>query len=136
LILIVDDDPLSRKYLSALLASSGYEKPLTAQNASEAQHLAVSERPRLALIEMRLPGTSGFVLVRELRSREPTRSIRIIGISADVRGMIETAALDAGCDCYFGRPFDVPLLLDTVSTYLSDASLPSPACFTNRGQIP
>jgi DNA-binding response OmpR family regulator len=121
-ILIVDGHALSRKYLKVLLGSAGYVNVLTADNATEARRLICRGHIKLALIDMRLVDSSGFLLVRELRAQRGTQDLAIVGMGADRRTMIRTAALDAGCDRYFEKPLNADALLAAVADYLDPKS--------------
>jgi CheY-like chemotaxis protein len=71
-VLIVEDEPVARRALSALLRGAGYT-PHAASSAEEALKLLGDGcQPRIALIDVDLPGMNGFELVRELRTIHPS----------------------------------------------------------------
>jgi CheY-like chemotaxis protein len=70
-VLVVEDEPISRKALAALLSDSGY-RPLAAGSAEEALTLLIEgNRPSLALVDLDLPGMSGLELIHWLRRLSP-----------------------------------------------------------------
>ena len=70
-ILIVDDDPGTTETLGALIRDAGYEV-ITANTGLEGVLAAVSFRPHLALVDLRLPDISGTQVVRQLRESTPS----------------------------------------------------------------
>lgn len=67
-ILLVDDDRLVLSTLSMGVARAGY-RVVTAESADDAEaFLASGERPDLAILDVRMPGTSGLALAERLRS--------------------------------------------------------------------
>ena len=103
-ILIVDDDPAMRELLSRLLDQAGF---LTRQVATGEEALADTrlERPRLVLLDIRLPGVSGYEVCRELRERFG-EELPIVFISGDrVEPFDRAAGLLLGADDYVVKPF-------------------------------
>lgn len=76
-VLVVDDSPTERLFLTSLLRNSGYEV-LTAENGEQGVALAKSEKPDLVLMDVVMPGLNGFQATRQL-SRDPdTQKIPVI----------------------------------------------------------
>jgi twitching motility two-component system response regulator PilH len=76
-VLVVDDSPTERLFLTSLLRKSGYEV-LTAENGEQGVALAKSEKPDLVLMDVVMPGLNGFQATRQL-SRDPdTQKIPVI----------------------------------------------------------
>lgn len=69
-ILVVDDSPTERFFLTNLLRKSGYEV-LTAENGEQGVAMAKEEQPDLVLMDVVMPGLNGFQATRQL-SRDPT----------------------------------------------------------------
>jgi two-component system, cell cycle response regulator DivK len=72
LILIVEDDPNSRKLLRDVLGIVGYET-IEAITAEEGIRLALERAPALILMDIRLPGINGIEALRQLRAEPRTR---------------------------------------------------------------
>src|ERR1700761_1996893 len=66
-ILIVDDDPLTLKLLTGVLENQNYEV-IQARNGEDALAIAVLDEPRLAMLDINMPGMSGLDLAKRLRS--------------------------------------------------------------------
>ena len=103
-ILAVDDTEENRLLFRDLLAPLGFEVTLAA-SADEALALLDRLRPDLILLDLRMPGTSGFALARILRADARVPDVRILAASASVFGHDPTEALAAGCDAFMSKPF-------------------------------
>jgi DNA-binding NarL/FixJ family response regulator len=103
-ILIVDDDPAMRELLSGLLDQVGLPTR-QASTGEEALAGARRQRPRLVLLDVRLPGVSGYEVCRELRVRFGEQ-LPIVFISGErVEPLDRTAGLLVGADDYIVKPF-------------------------------
>src|SRR5215469_1750260 len=118
LILIVEDDRLSMTLLSDFLNAHGY-RVLKTSEGSEAINLARDEQPHLILMDIRLPGISGFDVTRLLKEDNQTKAIPIIAVTAFATPEDETKALESGCAAYMTKPVNVDELLRTIGSFLS-----------------
>ena len=66
-ILIIEDDPLIRNELKTLLQSNGY-KTVAPEDFSDVIDQIKAEQPHLIILDIKLPGTSGFSLCTEIRT--------------------------------------------------------------------
>src|SRR5215471_1315751 len=121
-ILIVEDDRLSMTLLSDFLNAHGF-KILKTSEGLEAINLARDEHPDLILMDIRLPGISGFEVTRLLKQDNQTKAVPIIAVTAFATLGDETKALESGCAAYITKPVNVDELLRTIGSFLS-ASLP------------
>src|SRR5688572_21262073 len=76
-ILVVDDSPTDLKYLSDILSKNGFSVS-TAQSAEEALAKVKAQRPDLVLMDVVMPGQSGFQATRTLTRDEATKDIPVI----------------------------------------------------------
>ncbi len=114
-VLVVEDDPDLRHYLTRLLTRDGWA--VTAVNDAEAAGrtaLAPSTTPDLVLTDVMLPGDSGLQLVARLRQEPGTARLPIIVVTG--RGGADAAGegLAAGADDYVTKPFSSRELLARV----------------------
>ncbi len=80
-VLVVDDSPTERFFIADLLGKSGYTV-LTAENGDDAVAIARAEQPCVVVMDVVMPGLSGFQVTRAL-SRDPaTESIPVIIVSS------------------------------------------------------
>jgi len=104
--LIVDDNEVNRKLLGYVLEAGGFEVRM-AGNADEALRVLATARPRVVLMDIQLPGTSGLELTRRLKADPALRDIVIIAVTSYAMTGDEQKALAAGCDGYLSKPIDV-----------------------------
>jgi len=116
-ILIVEDDRLSMTLLSDFLSAHGYSVLKTSEGL-EAIDLAREEQPDLILMDIRLPGISGFDVTRLLKQDNQTKVIPIIAVTAFATPGDETTALESGCAAYITKPVKVDELLRTIELFL------------------
>jgi DNA-binding NarL/FixJ family response regulator len=109
-ILVVDDDPAFRGFVVALLESASFD-PIEAANARDALAAARERRPDGAILDVGLPGMSGYGLCRELRDTYGSE-LPIIFISGSrVDAIDRTAGMMIGGDDYILKPVDPDELL-------------------------
>jgi CheY-like chemotaxis protein len=119
-ILVVDDNVVQLRLLSALLERAGHPVRV-APDANEALAILKSFRPRLILMDIQLPGIDGLTLTRMLKSNPSLRDIVIVGVTAYGMEEDEDRVLAAGCDGYLSKPIDSRALPDVIASYLHPA---------------
>lgn len=113
-VLIVEDDPVIRRFVRSALESDGCEV-VEAENAERGLIEAGTRRPSLLILDLGLPDRDGREVIRDLRSWS---QMPIIVLSARIKEEEKVAALDAGADDYLVKPFGVPELLARVRVQL------------------
>ena len=116
-ILIVDDDPNFGLALELLFAQNGYQVE-TARSAEEALERMESFRPRLLLVEGRLPFRSGFEVCQIVRRRAEWQPVGVMLMTANDRKQESAKALALGADSCITKPFSTRELLDTAHKLL------------------
>lgn len=104
-ILVVDDDPLSRKITSGVLQAAGFHL-LTAGSGEEALHLIKTSTPALAVLDVLMPDMDGFELCRHLRRSPETAPIPIIILTGLKELDDRLQAYDAGADDFIPKPLE------------------------------
>jgi len=125
-ILIVDDDANYRAFVSSMLTRVGYE-PREASSGEEALNSVRQERPSCVLLDVLLPGVTGYAVCRELRD-EYGEALPIIFVTGErTEPGDRVAGLLLGADDYVIKPFDSDELLARVrrSIVRSDPALRS-----------
>ena len=102
-ILVADDEPDNRAIMTAALTASGY-RVCEAAGGTEAVALALRERPDLILLDMAMPGMSGWDAVRLIKGMPETRHIPVFAFTAYALEGDELKAKEAGCDGYVSKP--------------------------------
>lgn len=116
-ILIVEDNPASRRLLEMALRSKDYIL-LTAADGAEALDTALREHPDLILLDVRLPGMDGLEVTRRLRRNPAFKETPIICVTAYAMAGDREKALNAGCDVYLAKPVDTRKLPELVAKML------------------
>jgi len=108
LILVVDDMVETRRLMRRVLERSGL-RVIEADTGEAALRAASRDRPALIVLDLRLPGISGFDVARRIRANPDTTlaATPILACSASVQAEVRREALDAGCDAFEGKPFDI-----------------------------
>jgi CheY-like chemotaxis protein/anti-sigma regulatory factor (Ser/Thr protein kinase) len=101
-VLVVDDEPANVELLKALLEPEGF-KVLTASGGRQGIEVAGAERPHLILLDLMMPGVSGFDVVEALRTNLLTRSIPIMVLTAKELTDEDKAALNGHVAAVFQR---------------------------------
>ena len=100
-VLAVDDDPHALRYVRDTLALAGY-RPVVTGDPEEALRLMERERPRLALLDLMLPGADGIELMQAILG---IADVPVIFISAYGREELIARAFDMGAADYVVKPF-------------------------------
>ena len=120
-ILIVDDEAAIREMIAIALDLAGFEC-IDAEDALQAHHLVVDERPALILLDWMLPGMTGIELARRLKRDENTGEIPIIMLTARGEEDNKIQGLDAGADDYITKPFSTRELISRIKAVLRRSS--------------
>ena len=116
-ILVVDDDPLTLKLLSGVLEAQGYDVIL-AKNGEDALAISMLGEPRLAMLDINMPGMSGLDLAKRLRSDSDIPFVFLSGVSD---GEVVKRAVEYGASGYLVKPVDVQNLIPTLEAALARA---------------
>ncbi|MBW4474116.1 MAG: response regulator [Stenomitos rutilans HA7619-LM2] len=103
-ILIVDDNPDLRTYVSTILREQGY-RVWTARNGSEGFHSAQTHRPQLIVSDLMMPMVSGLDMIRLIREDEELKGIPIILLTAKADEDTRIEGVERGADAYLSKPF-------------------------------
>ena len=105
LVLIVDDEYIGRETLQSVLEGEGYELEM-AENGFQAIEKAKQLLPDVILLDVMMPGMTGFEVCQRIRSDPQIAEIPIIILTAldDRESLLN--ALKAGADDFISKPFD------------------------------
>lgn len=120
-ILIVEDEEPLRVLLRYNLEAEGFDVAATARG-DEVETMVAEHRPELILLDWMLPGLSGIEICRRLRSRDDTRDIPVIMLTARGEESERIRGLATGADDYVVKPFSVPELIARVRSILRRAN--------------
>jgi twitching motility two-component system response regulator PilH len=112
-VLVVDDSTTVLAILKKMLSQNGC-KVVEAMDAETGLELAFSEPPDLILLDIVLPGMSGFVALRLLRKNPQTRNVPVIMISGNKQATEEYYVQRIGADDFLTKPFTRAELFERV----------------------
>ena len=125
-ILVVDDEPDIVALVAYHLAKAGY-RVSTAASGTDALEVARDERPALIVLDLMLPGLSGFDVIEQLRSDEATRDIAVLMLTARRDEPDRIRGLSLGADDYLTKPFSPQELVLRVTAILRRIGAAAPA---------
>jgi signal transduction histidine kinase len=117
-ILIVDDAPENLEALRLILSKKGY-RITTATDGEAALERISRQRPDLVLLDIGMPGMSGFEVCRRLKSDASTRRIPVLFLSARHHTDDKVHAFESGGVDYITKPFQVVEVLARIETHLT-----------------
>jgi adenylate cyclase len=117
-ILVVDDNPDLRAYVSRILRQQGYQVWL-AHNGQEGFDVAQERHPRLILTDLMMPVVSGLDMIRLIRSSAELEGIPIILLTAKADEATRIEGVENGADAYLSKPFNDRELLAEVRNLLA-----------------
>lgn len=101
--LVVEDCLVERKAIEFSLHQSGFQV-LTAQSGEEATRKLESHRPDIIILDVLLPGLSGFEICRQLKNDPKTNKIPIVFCSHKGNKLDKFWGLNQGADAYLTKP--------------------------------
>ncbi|MBD5804324.1 Response regulator PleD [Azoarcus sp. Aa7] len=104
-LLIVDDDPLNRRVLEAMLAGEGY-RTVSVGSGRESLAAVGAEPPAVILLDLMMPEMDGFEVVRRLRADAATQSIPIVAVTAVDDGGSRARLAAAGVVDVLAKPVE------------------------------
>ena len=116
-ILLVEDDQMFRGLLSNVLLQRKHEI-ITAVSGQEAIVISKETKPDLILMDVRLPGTSGFEAIASIKANPDTGKIPIIILSASATLRDKAKGIALGCDAYLVKPFSFQELFKVMDSTL------------------
>ncbi len=114
MILIVDDDYMSRDVLQAHLENVGYQV-MTANSGAKALQLAEERQPDLILMDVRMPVMNGYDACVQLKSQPPTAHIPVLLVTALEDEQALEYSQQVGADGLVTKPFNAVDLLEQIS---------------------
>jgi DNA-binding response OmpR family regulator len=111
-ILVVEDDPAVREAVSAALTRKGYYV-VTADDGLDAIRLVVDQPPDIAVVDMLLPGASGFQVAQAVKHATDGR-VPVVMVSASSSAAHQDYAFASGADQFLAKPFALGRLIETV----------------------
>jgi two-component system phosphate regulon response regulator PhoB len=123
-ILVVDDEADIVALIVYHLAKAGY-RVSTAATGLDALDAAMRERPALIVLDLMLPGLSGYEVLEQLRASEATKAVGVLMLTARVDEPDRVRGLALGADDYLTKPFSPQELVLRVGAILRRMTSPA-----------
>lgn len=117
-VLVVDDEPNILISLEFLMQQAGFDV-ITAEDGEQALAHVQQTRPDLILLDISLPGISGFDVLEQLRQQSTTAALPIIMLTAHGREVEREKGMALGADDYITKPFSTQALVEKVNALLT-----------------
>jgi CheY-like chemotaxis protein len=130
-VLIIDDSVSACLFMAQTLQKVGY-RVITAADGQEGVTKALQERPHCVILDVILPGISGFDVCRRLRAWDPDHRLPIILVSTNNTPVDQSWGLRQGADRYLPKPFTEEALVQVVGDVLPEHLRPPAALHQGR----
>jgi CheY-like chemotaxis protein len=118
-ILLVEDNEMNRDMLSRRLIRKGYQV-LIATDGEEGIQLATEHVPDLILMDIGLPGITGWDATKQLKALDETMAIPIIALTAHATEKDRLKSFEVGCDDFETKPLIFKRLVEKINYYLHE----------------
>lgn len=118
-VLVVDDEPNILLSLEFLMQQAGFSVA-TAADAEQALEQINRQCPDLLLLDISLPGMSGFDLLERLRADDATQTLPVIMLTAHGREVEKEKGMALGANDYVTKPFSTRELVNRVLALLAE----------------
>jgi two-component system chemotaxis response regulator CheY len=118
-ILVVDDDPTTRKVLTIYLRAKGYEV-VTAENGLDGQEKLGANPVQLIMSDINMPYMDGIEFVKSVRANAGWANIPILMVSTEADPEEKQKAYAAGANGYLVKPVTAEMVTSTIKKLLKD----------------
>ncbi len=116
-VVIADDDPDTVQIIERLLTSHGMRAHIV-NNGPDCLQLLRERRATLLLLDIRMPGMSGWDVIKTIRQDDSLKDLLVAAITARTEPGIHEQVLDAGFDAYFAKPISPLIFLSDIETLI------------------
>lgn len=118
-VLYVEDNPVNQLVMQGMLSHRPHVELALAATAAEGLAQARRQRPDLVLMDIQLPGASGYEALAQMHADPALRAVPVLAVSANAMPADAQRAQAAGFADYLTKPLDLPTLLATVDRWLA-----------------
>ncbi len=120
IVVVADDQEIPLTLMRLFLESAGYHNVIVARDGAEALEAVLENNADLAVLDVEMPGLSGFEVIERLRARARTRRLPVIVVSAHGDTDFRNKALSIGATDVLTKPIVQELLQDRVRLHLEN----------------
>ncbi len=117
-ILCIEDNPMNWRLVQRLLGQAGFEMHW-AEEGMRGFEMALELKPDLVLLDINLPGLSGFEVATKLRQQRDLDTTLVVALTAKTMRSDRETALVTGCDGFISKPIDPFHFVEQVKGYLA-----------------
>lgn len=121
LVLVVDDEALTRQMIVMFLKMAGYET-VEAEDGVDALKLVDLHQPDALILDVMMPEMDGITMCRKLRANPATAAIPVLMLSGRSQVGAEEEGLDAGANAYMKKPMDHKEMLQILSEMIMQSA--------------
>ena len=119
-VLYVEDNPANLRLVEQILLSRGNINMISAHEPNLGLELAFSKNPDLILLDINLPGMSGFDVLKKLRENDKTKNTAVFAVSANAMLKDIEKGMEVGFDDYITKPIDVSAFFVSIMKVLNN----------------
>jgi DNA-binding response OmpR family regulator len=119
-VLVVDDDKDINEALQTMIRAEGFEV-ITAYDGETAVEQTIAHKPDLIVLDLKLPGISGYEVMRRLKALDASKSTPIVVMTASDLGRGRTKSLALGASDYLTKPFPKDKLMEILKGLLAES---------------
>jgi diguanylate cyclase (GGDEF)-like protein len=105
-VMMVDDEPITLDVVQAYLEDAGYQKFVTVSEPARAMDLVASEKPDVLLLDLMMPGVSGYDILTAIRADAKFQHIPVIVLTSSTDSETKLKALELGATDLLAKPVD------------------------------
>ncbi|UCH48500.1 MAG: EAL domain-containing protein [Betaproteobacteria bacterium] len=105
-VMMVDDEPLNLEVTQIYLEAAGYSQFVSTDDPMKAVALLDSERPDVLLLDVKMPGKSGFEILGEMKQKQMLQDVPTIVLTASSDAETKLQALELGATDFLAKPVD------------------------------
>jgi diguanylate cyclase len=111
LVMIVDDEPLNIEVTQAYLEDAGFSRFVTTSDPNRAIELMMNERPHIVLLDLIMPGLSGFDIMKRMRAEASLKHTPTIVLTSSNDSTTKLKSLEMGAMDFLAKPVDATELV-------------------------
>jgi two-component system, OmpR family, response regulator len=115
-VVVIEDELHLAKFLKHFLMFEGFDVRVAGDRATIAQVLAEAPAPDLVLLDVMLPDTNGFDVLRQIREHATLHAVPVMMLTAETTRQAVITGLAGGADGYITKPFQTDILINAIKT--------------------